>query len=69
MKATDPRYIMAASYRRVARSLRIRATSYRGAARRLRAFPEQVATLTLRATVASELADEFEAEARILRAG
>lgn len=68
MKATDPHYIMAASYRRIARSLRIRATSYRSAARRLKAFPEQVAGLKVRAQTADELADEFEGEARILRA-
>jgi uncharacterized protein (UPF0147 family) len=69
MKLTNPHHILAASYRRLAKTLRVRSANYKRAAKLVAAtIPEQAKDLNLRALTAIDLADELEHDARLLRA-
>lgn len=67
MKPSDPRTILAASYKRLAKTLRVRSRNHLNAAKRLKSFPQTAEALRLRAEAANDLADDFEHEARLLR--
>jgi hypothetical protein len=68
MKSTNPHSILAASYRRLASTFRIRVINYRRASKKFPALHHEAIGLRSRAKTASDLAEEFSHEARVLKA-